>query len=91
MADYVVKKDGIKEPFEPEKIRGSIREAARDAGLPSKVVQKLEKEVAQEIIEELEGKNIVPTREIRTLILEKLSKEAPSAAGAWRRYEARKS
>lgn len=90
MAEYVIKDDGLKEPFQAEKIRGSIREAAQEAGLPEERVAELVEEVGEETVEMTEQRDTIPTREIRDFILEELGEEAPSVAGAWKRHEERK-
>jgi len=87
MADQVIKDDGTKQPFEAEKIRDSIEDAAEAAGLSEPEAKKLSEELGARVVVRTLEKDIVPTSEIRQFILAELDKIRPAAAEAWRQYE----
>lgn len=87
MASQVIKKDGTKEPFDPEKIRNSIIAAAGLANLSEERKNEVVEQVATTIIEIAAVKEEIATSEIREKVLSELDRVEPSVAEAWRKYD----
>lgn len=84
----VVKKDGTKEPFNPEKIKKSIAGATQQADISEERKNEVVEQVAATVIPVLEGKGEeIKTSEIRDIILSELDKIEPAVVSAWRKYE----
>ena len=90
MANFVIKKDGTKEPFDVEKVKKGVAAAARMANLPGEEIGKLINQVSVAITQLAEGKEEITTTEIKEKILAELDILAPSASEAWRKYEQEK-
>lgn len=90
MANFVIKKDGSKEPFEVEKIKNSIKAAARETNLSEERVKEVVEQVSTRTMEITEGREEIPTREIRGKVLKELDIIEPSISEAWRRYDQEK-
>ena len=88
MASNVVKKDGTKEPFNPEKIRNSIRAAAEQAGLSGERKNEVVEQVATAVIQVAAGKEEIATSEIREKILSDLDRIESAVSTGWRKYDA---
>ena len=65
MANEVIKKDGSKQPFDPEKIKNSIKGAAARTELPEERQNEVVEQVATAVIQLAEGKQEIATSEIR--------------------------
>lgn len=87
MTNFVIKKSGEREPFDPMKIENSIRAAATDAGLPTERINELVSRVAKVVIDAVVDKNEVATSEIKTRILAELDEIEPAVADAWRQFD----
>jgi len=87
----VIKKDGTKEPFNPEKIKKSIAGAAQQADIPEERKDEVVYQVAGTVIPMLEGREEIDTSDIKKAILSELDKVEPAVASAWRKYEQGKS
>lgn len=87
MAEVVIKKDGSEEPFDPDKIRGSIREACEQAGISDEKTEELVEQVSKVALEAASERNKISTTEIRGKLLTKLERIQPSVAEAWREYD----
>ncbi|MGB9847606.1 MAG: ATP cone domain-containing protein [Minisyncoccia bacterium] len=87
MANFVIKKSGEKEPFDPTKIENSIRAAAIDAGLTPEKIDEIANRVAKIVIEAVAEKDEVNTSEIKEKILAELDVVEPAVADAWRKFE----
>ena len=87
MTNFVIKKSGEREPFDPMKIENSIRAAATDAGLPIERIDELVNRVAKIIIDAVVDKNEVATLEIKEMILAELDEIEPAVAEAWRKFD----
>ncbi len=90
MAKEVTKKDGIRQPFAPEKIKNSILAAAREADLPEERKNEVAEQVASTIIQLAESQEEITTSELREKTLAELDKVEPSIAEAWRKYDKEK-
>ena len=87
MANFVIKKDGTKEPFDAEKIKKAITTAATQANLSSEEITKIVGQVLPTVVQSIAGKEEVASTEIKEKILKELDTLAPSVSGAWRKYE----
>jgi|YelNatPaOPRAMG01_1025707.scaffolds.fasta_scaffold38739_1 transcriptional regulator NrdR family protein len=87
MTNFVIKKSGEREPFDPMKIENSIRAAATDAGLPTERINELVSRVAKVVVDAVVDKNEVATSEIKTRILAELDEIEPAVADAWRQFD----
>lgn len=87
MAKFVIKRDGIKEPFDAEKIKRSIIANAQDANLPEKRIDELVKQVSETAIQLTKEKEEITTTEIKEKILTELDTIEPSVSGVWRKFE----
>jgi transcriptional repressor NrdR len=87
MINFVVKKDGTREPFDPEKIKRGIRAATRQANLPEQRTITVVEEVFAKVLQSLEGKEEVPSLALRDMILNELDVVEPAASAAWREYD----
>ncbi len=83
----VIKKNGMKEPFDPEKIKKSIAGAAQQADVPEERKDEVVYEVAGTVIPMFEGKEEIDTSDIKKAILSELDRVEPAVASAWRKYE----
>ena len=83
----VVKKKGVKEPFDPEKIRKSIAGAAQRTDIPEERKSEVVEQVVAAVIPMLEGREEIETSQIRETILSELDRVQPSVGNAWREYE----
>lgn len=87
MATKILKKDGTEEPFSSEKIMASISAAADETDLSDEMKNQIVEEVSSHVIKMAESKEKISTEEIRNAILEKLDKDEPKVADAWRKFE----
>lgn len=86
MAKEVIKKNGGREPFDAQKLRGSIESAFADAGIQDESSAGVVDQVAQRALAFADGKETVTSAELKTEVLAALDTLAPEAAAAWRRY-----
>jgi transcriptional repressor NrdR len=88
-----VMKNGCKkrENFNPSKIKGSIKKAAKDAGFSASKVEDVVKEVGNGVISFFEKKKIIKASAIRKSILGRLERKAKKVAQSWKNFEKRKS
>lgn len=90
MANFVIKKDGTKEPFDSEKIMHGVNMAAEQAGLDEEEAKDVAKRAVEAVTEEISDINEIEVSEIRNKIVSFLESEIPSVAEAWKSYEAAK-
>jgi len=90
MANFVIKKDGSKEPFDADKIKHGVSMAAAQAGLTAEEAEALADKAAVSVQESTAGAEEVQVTDIREKILSFLDTSAPKVAEAWRSYEASK-
>jgi len=90
MANVVIKKDGTKQPFDPEKIKNSIKMAAQQAGLAEDRVNEIVGQVSVTALQLFAGKEEIATSEIRDKVLSELDNVEPSVSAAWRKYDEEK-
>ena len=87
MAQFVIKKDGSKEPFDAGKIRRSIMAAAQRANLPEERINEVVEQVSVSAIKMAEERAEIATSEIKSKILSELDAVEPAVAESWREYE----
>lgn len=87
MASNVIKKDGTKEPFNPEKIKNSILAAAIETGLSEERKNEVIEQVVASVIQLAEGKEEIVTSEIKEKVLNELDRIESTIAEAWRAYD----
>lgn len=90
MANFIIKKDGSKEPFDAEKLKKSIESAAKQAGLSEDRVNELVEQVSKAALQVAEGKEEIATVELREKILSELDNLEPSVSEGWRKYDQEK-
>jgi transcriptional regulator NrdR family protein len=90
MAEFVVKRDGSREPFDAQKIRDSITAAAQEAGLAEERTNEVVGQVVTVAIQMAGQKEEIATSEIKARILSELDQVEPSVSAAWRKYEQEK-
>lgn len=90
MAKFVIKKDGIKEPFDAEKIKRGLFGAAKRANLSQERINEVVQRVSDAAIKLAEGKDEISTIEIRDKILSELDIIEPSISENWRQYQREK-
>ena len=86
MAEFVIKKDGSKEPFDAEKIRKSITAAASTTGLSEEQINKVVEHVLGVATELTDEKEEIATAEIKEKILSELDALEPSVSEVWRKH-----
>jgi transcriptional regulator NrdR family protein len=87
MPKQVQKREGYQEEFQVEKLRRSIENAAKEAGLPEDKVFQVVEEISSYVLENIKDLESVDTQSLRTLILNKLDETYPEVANAWRKYD----
>ena len=90
MANFVIKRDGTKEPFDAEKIRKSIAAAILRTNLSEERRNEVVEQVSNAVIRLAEEKEEIATAELRGKILSELDTLEPSVSEAWRNYEQEK-
>ena len=90
MANFVIKKDGTKEPFDAEKIKKSVIAAAKAANLPGEEMGKVIAQILAKTSQLAGGKEEITTTEIKEGILAELDTIAPTVSAAWRKYDEEK-
>ena len=87
MANFVIKKDGAKEPFDPGKITNAIVASCQGAGLPEQRKNEVVTQVSASVMQALETKEEISTSELKNIILGQLDTVEPTASAAWRKYD----
>jgi transcriptional regulator NrdR family protein len=82
----VIKKDGTKQLFQPDKIRRAILASADQAGVTRKRAEIVAKQVMASVIEMVSTKKEITSAEIREKALMELDIIQPSIAEVWRQY-----
>lgn len=90
MAKQVIGRGGKKEPFRAEKIKRSIRSAAKDAHLPAKCVKMVVNKASRPVLAFAAKRKTIATATLRKKVLSQLDKIDPAVAKAWRKYERRR-
>ena len=83
----VIKKKGIKEPFKPDKIKGSLQKATIDAGYTVEEKKDIINEIYDYINKKLNNETEVRTETIKMCILTELDKCEPYIAKSVRSFD----
>lgn len=87
MVTNVIKNNGQSEPFDAQKIKQAVLSAAKEGGVDENRSEEIAGIVTRSILKTLEGREDVPTSEIRERALALLDEFEPKAAEAWRAYD----
>ncbi len=87
MAKQIIKSDGNKMPILKAKIDRAISRAANDAKLGMDEINKLVSKVSDNIMQFIESKDKVTTREVKEKILLELDAIAPKVSEEWRKFD----
>lgn len=87
MVDNVVKRDGHLEPFDKEKMKGSIKKAIIDAKLSVEDMKDEIDSMAEMVLDKMKEEKSVDVSEIRNMILSELESKKQAAAVAWRNFD----
>lgn len=90
MANIVVKKDGTRQPFDAEKIKSAIANAAREAGHDDAKVASVVDQASAGVLALAGGVEEVASAELKMKILADLDTMAPEVAAAWRKHDLEK-
>lgn len=91
MAKIAVKRDGTKEPFDPEKIRKSVEFAVRNSGNSIGQVEEIISRASAAALKLADAeKEEIETSKMAKAIFKELEKIAPPAALVWKKYEDQK-
>ena len=86
MANFVIKRDGTKEPFDAEKIRRAITGASQRTALPEERKKEVIEQVLSAALQLAREKEEIKTSELKEKILSELDAIEPSVSGVWRKY-----
>ena len=87
MANFIIKKDGTKKPFDPEKIKNAIMAAAQEAGLSEDRKKEVVDQVSSVVLQMAGEREEIEASEIKNKILQELDSVEPSVSMAWRNYD----
>ncbi len=90
MTNFVIKKDGAKEPFDPGKITNAIAAACQGAALPEERKNQVVEQVSSAVMQMAGTKEEISTSELKDIILGQLDSVEPLASAAWRKYDQEK-
>ncbi len=90
MINFVIKRDGSKEPFDAEKLKRAIASAARNANFPPDKRQDLIDSLAVKVVGHFADKEEITSLSIRDFILQELDAIAPTVSMAWRNHDKEK-
>ncbi len=83
----VIKRNGKKEAFKPQKLRKSIESAVSDSGSTITDQMKAIEHATQDAENLARGRNEISSKDLRNEIVNDLESDAPEVAQAWRNYE----
>ncbi|MGB9937826.1 MAG: ATP cone domain-containing protein [Methanobacterium sp.] len=83
----VIKRNGRKEPFQPQKLRKSIENAVTQAGFTVTKQMKAIEHATHDAENIARERNEISAEELRNEIVNDLESDAPEVAQAWRNYE----
>lgn len=90
MANMVIKRDGSRQPFDAEKLKGSIAKAAREAGHDDVRVVSVVDQVSAGALALAGGVDEIASSELKLKILADLDTIAPEVSAAWRKHDLEK-
>ena len=83
----VIKRKGETEPFNPDKIRGSLQKVAIDAGYSVDEKKDIIDEVFTNVNTKLNDEKEIESGTIRACLLTELDRCEPYMAKSWRRFD----
>ncbi len=83
----VVKRNGKKEQFKPQKLRKAVENAITDAGYTVTEQMSTIEQATQDVENMTMNRNEISSKEIRNEVVNDLESNAPKAAQSWRNYE----
>lgn len=86
----VIKKDGSRQPFDAEKLKNAIGQAAREAGHDDAKVASVVEQASAGALALAAGVEEIATSELKLKILSDLDTLAPEVAASWRKHDAEK-
>ena len=91
MAKWVIKRGGKKVPFRAAKITSAIKNACKEARLPSKHSKTVVNKVSRAVLKfAAKRKVVVRASDLRKIALKQLDNIEPKAAKTWRKYDAQR-
>jgi len=87
MPQQVQKRKGYQEEFQVEKLKKSIKNAAISASFDEDRAFQIAEEIISYVLESVRDLDNIDTYSLRDLILNKLDKDYPEIAEAWRKYD----
>jgi len=83
----IIKRNGKKEPFKPQKLRKSIESAVSDSGSTITKEMKAIEHATQDAENLARGRNEISSEDLRNEVVNDLESDAPQVAQAWKNYE----
>jgi transcriptional repressor NrdR len=83
----VIKRNGKKEQFKPQKLRKSIENAVTEAGFTVTKQMKAIEHATQDAEKLAMNRNEISSKELRNEIVNDLESDAPEVARSWRNFE----
>ena len=87
MANFIIKKDGTKKPFDFAKIKKSIMSAARDTDLTEERKIEVVDQVSSMVLQMTGEREEVEGSEVKDKILQELDSIESSISKSWRDYD----
>jgi len=87
----VIKKNLTREPFDENKIRESVRKAAKEANISMERANELIKLASKYGTQMAEEGGSLASQDIRKRILDEMDVQEPAVSKAWKEYEKTKS
>lgn len=87
MVNFIIKRDGKKEPFYIETIKKGIVEAALRTDMQEKEARALAGKISLSILESIKNANEVLAAELKARVFSALNAMAPDVAKAWKKYQ----
>ena len=83
----VIKRKGTIEPFNPDKIKGSLQKAAIDAGYSVEEKEEIIDEIFNNVREAIGKEENIETKTIQACLLTEMDKCEPYMAKSWRKFD----
>lgn len=87
MVNFIIKRDGKKEPFYAGKIKRGIIEAASRVNMSEKEAEALAEKISRDISDSIKNANEVLAAELRARVFSALDGMAPDVAKSWKKYQ----
>jgi len=85
----VKKRNGSQQPYDPEKVKASIKKAIIDAGETLEDKKELIEKTAKDVGDEMQEKGLQTTEDIRKKVNEALEAAGSKASEAWKKFDER--